>query len=206
MQNSDLHPTKSPYLTPEEEIVLALKATICKAHINLSDTNREVYSAFDVTIAQHPSETSVRLMARLLAFCLHYDEELSFTKGLSTDSEPEIWKKSATDIILSWIDLGFPSPERIKKASRRAEKVNIYSYQQNGLLPWLKDCSKNLPSLNNLVCTHFNPDAIEQASVLHSKNMQFSVFIDGNDIWLSNDTDNVHISYQVYCNDGIFSQ
>ena len=50
---------------------MALKATIHKAQIQLSDMDRNVYGDHSVTIARHPSETDERLLVRLLALALN---------------------------------------------------------------------------------------------------------------------------------------
>jgi len=46
---------------------MAIKPTIYKARISLSDLERDYYAALDLTIAQHPSETLERMMVRILA-------------------------------------------------------------------------------------------------------------------------------------------
>ena len=75
----------------------------------------------ELTIAQHPSENDFRFMIRLIAFMANANEQLSFTKGLSTDDEPELWQKSLTGEIDMWIDLGQPDEKRIRKACGRAK-------------------------------------------------------------------------------------
>ena len=99
---------------------MALSATICKADLNIVDMDRHYYQQHSLTVAQHPSENDERLMIRLLAFALHADEFLSFTKGLSTDDEPDLWQKSLSGEIELWIELGLPSEKRLKKACGRA--------------------------------------------------------------------------------------
>ena len=105
-------------LTPIKASCMALKPTIYKLRISLSDINRNFYDALNLTIAQHPSETLERMMARILAFCINAQEHLEFTKGLSAVDEPDIWVKSLDDQITLWIDVGEPAVDRIKKASR----------------------------------------------------------------------------------------
>ena len=51
--------------------LMALKATICKATVQLSDIDRGVYGDHAVVIARHPSETDERMLIRLLAFALN---------------------------------------------------------------------------------------------------------------------------------------
>ena len=50
---------------------MALKATIYKAQIQLTDMDRGVYADHNVIIARHPSEADERMMIRLLAFALY---------------------------------------------------------------------------------------------------------------------------------------
>ncbi len=85
---------------------MALKPTIYKFRINLTDMNRDYFDTISITTALHPSEKLERLAARLLAFCLHAQPDLAFTKGLSSTEEPDIWKKEYDDSISVWIDVG----------------------------------------------------------------------------------------------------
>jgi len=73
---------------------MALKATVCKAELNIADMDRGYYADHVLTLAQHPSENDERLMLRLLAFVLYAHEDLVFTKGLSEPDEPDIWQKT----------------------------------------------------------------------------------------------------------------
>ena len=71
---------------------MALGATICKAFIDISDIDRGYYESRSLTIAQHPSETSARMMVRLLAWALYAGEHTEFGRGLSTDDEPAVYE------------------------------------------------------------------------------------------------------------------
>lgn len=59
---------------------MALKATIFKASLAVADMSRHHYQDYQLTLAQHPSETTERMMLRLLAFALCADENLTFGK------------------------------------------------------------------------------------------------------------------------------
>ena len=72
---------------------MALKSTIFKAELNVADMNRHYYADFPLTLARHPSETTERMMLRLLAFARHASETLEFGRGLSADEEPDLWQK-----------------------------------------------------------------------------------------------------------------
>lgn len=91
-----------------EKYTMALKATIFKATLQIADMDRNYYQEHLLTVARHPSETDERMMVRLLAFAMNADERLIFTKGISTDDEPDIWNKSLSGEIDCWIELGQP--------------------------------------------------------------------------------------------------
>ncbi|MDH3325387.1 MAG: YaeQ family protein, partial [Gammaproteobacteria bacterium] len=64
---------------------MAQNATVFKAELQISDMDRNYYHSHNLTLARHPSETDERLMIRILAFAMHANEHLKFSKGLSTD-------------------------------------------------------------------------------------------------------------------------
>ncbi len=115
---------------------MALNATIYKFTIALSDLNRNLYESFALTVAQHPSETHERMLARIIAYCCHYSSDLEFTKGLSTPETPDIWQKSLDGQILQWIELGEPAFDKVKKATRQAQSVKVYSYSGKSDVWW----------------------------------------------------------------------
>ncbi len=121
---------------------MALKPTIYKFKIALTDLNRNYYDTLNLTIAQHPSETLERMMARMLVFCLNAQESLAFTKGLSTAEEPDLWAHTPDGRIALWIDVGEPAPERIKKATRIAQAVKVYSFNSKSNVWWTQEQSK----------------------------------------------------------------
>ncbi|MCP4996108.1 MAG: YaeQ family protein [Gammaproteobacteria bacterium] len=107
---------------------MADKTTIYRPTLHLSDSDRGVYETLQPTLALHPSETHLRLVARLLAFALCYQEGISFTKGICDGDSPDIWVKSLDDRLLQWIEVGLPTVERMEQASRKAEQVTLFIY------------------------------------------------------------------------------
>lgn len=108
------------------------------------------YAEHSLILAQHPSENDLRLMVRLCAFILNADENIEFTKGISQDDEPDLWKKSmGGDIELSII-LGQPDEKRIKKASGTSDEVIIYCYQDGMASSWFKQNEKVLKRFKNI--------------------------------------------------------
>lgn len=155
---------------------MALNATIIKADLQVADMDRHYYQSHNLTLAQHPSETAERLMVRLLVFALHASESLTFTKGLSTEEEPDLWQKSLTGDIELWIELGQPSEKRIRKACGRAQQVIIYTYgRQHVVEPWWKQIASQLNRFDNLSVLQIPPEAGKALEPFHARSLAMQV-------------------------------
>lgn len=114
---------------------MALPSTVYKAIIRIADLDRGIYETLQATVARHPSETEERLIARLLAFSLFYEEGLVFTKGVSAGDEPDLWSKGPDGRIVAWVEVGLPDAERLLKAARHAGRVGLLACG-SGLANW----------------------------------------------------------------------
>ena len=115
---------------------MALRATVYKAQLEVSDLDRNHFAQYPLTLALHPSETEERMMIRLLAFALYASEDLQFGKGISAEDEAAVWEVDPTGQIRLWIDLGQPDESRIRKACGRADKVVIVTYTRSAKVWW----------------------------------------------------------------------
>ena len=82
---------------------MALPSTIFRVSLQLADLDRNLYESLQTTVAQHPSETEERLVARLLAYALSYEPGLAFTRGVGAADEPDLWTKGPDGRVLLWI-------------------------------------------------------------------------------------------------------
>ena len=89
-------------------------------------------------------------MVRLLAYILNRQEGLEFTKGLSEESQPEIWKKNYIDDIELWIELGRPDEARLRKACHKSQQVLLYCYDDKATQIWWKTNQSKLRDYKNL--------------------------------------------------------
>lgn len=170
---------------------MAIKATIYKASVQVSDMDRNHYQGYELTLALHPSETEERMMARLAVFALLADEkdgaeQLSFTKGISTDEEPDLWQKNFSDEVLLWVELGQPDEKRLRKACGRAQQVVIVNYNDKSDIWWEQNKSK-LSRFSNLRVLQFAESEIKTFESLCSRSMQLNVTIQDGEMWVSND-------------------
>jgi uncharacterized protein YaeQ len=154
---------------------VALKPTIYKFRISLSDLNRHYYDTLNLTVAQHPSETVERMMVRVLVYCINADNDLQFTKGLSDIDQPDLWLKRLDDSIQMWIEVGEPDPDRIKKACGRSDLVKVYSFNSKSAVWWKQQHSKMLRLTAE--CFQIEWQEIVALAALVERNMECSITI-----------------------------
>jgi len=159
---------------------MALPSTIYRVTMQLSDVDREVYESLQVTVARHPSETEERLVARLLAYALFYNPELTFTKGISAGDEPDLWVKGPDDRVLLWVEVGLPEADRIIKASRHVERAVLIACGR-ALPKWEQQHLPKLEGVPNLSVIRFDQAFINGLSATLDRSINWSVTItDGN--------------------------
>lgn len=115
---------------------MALSSTVYNFDIDLADADRGVYETLALRVARHPSESDEFLVARVLAYCLEYEEGIEFSRGgLSDPDAPPIAIRDLTGALRAWIDIGTPAADRLHRASKMAPRVAVYSHKESA--QWL---------------------------------------------------------------------
>lgn len=172
---------------------MALKSTIFRLNLSVSDLDQNYYQDHALTLARHPSETDLRMILRIAVFALNAHENLVFTKGLSDADEPDIWQKSLTGDIEHWIELGQPHEKRIRQACGKAGRVSIYTYQRGADNVWFQGIKSSLDRFRQLKITHL---VVANESIINSlvdRTMTLSAFIEDQNLLLSNQSDHLTI-------------
>ena len=172
---------------------MALKSTIFKAELQIADIDRNYYQSHVLTLARHPSETDERMMVRLLAFALHAHESLLFGNGLSTDNEPDLWRKDLTGEINLWIDVGLPDEKLVRKACGRSRQVFIYSYGGRVADRWWDQCRSKLGKIKNLSVINLPPQTSQSIAKQAQRSMQLNCTIQEGQIWLTDQKESVQV-------------
>ena len=161
---------------------MALKATIFKVELQVSDLDRHHFATYPLTLARHPSETDERMMVRVLAFALDADEALDFGRGLSSEKEPDLVHRDLTGAIQLWVEIGLPDERDLRKAAGRATRVKVYTYGRGASL-WARDNAEALSRLDNVQVVH-----VEQSAELGrwaARNMSMTCTIQEGQVYLS---------------------
>jgi uncharacterized protein YaeQ len=109
---------------------MALPVVMRRFHVNLADSDRELYTELDLRVAQHPSESARYLVARVLARILEHADGLEFSKGgVSDDDEPALVQRDLRGDLRAWIEVGAPTPDRLHKASKASPRVAVYAWK-----------------------------------------------------------------------------
>ncbi|WP_428773838.1 YaeQ family protein [Vibrio sp.] len=170
---------------------MALKPTIYKFRIALTNLNSDYYDTLNLTVAQHPSETGIRMLARILAYALNADQKPSFTKGLSTTDEPDLWSLDLTGKPTLWIDIGEPSFDRIKKAARLATQSKVYCFNSKAN-QWWQQIQNKLTGLNTEI-TYLGCDSLLELSESLPRTIDMSIMISGDTLYLDTNDANYEV-------------
>jgi uncharacterized protein YaeQ len=164
---------------------MALKSTVFKATLTLSDLDRGYYAEHALTLALHPSETEERMMIRLLAFAMYADERLEFGRGLSAEDEPALWLKDYTGAITLWIETGLPDERALRRAAGRAEQVVVLAYGGRAAEIWWEKQGAGIRKIANAKVLNVPVDQAAALTALAERSMQIQCTVQDGQLWFS---------------------
>ncbi len=176
---------------------MALKSTIFKADVAVADIDRGYYRDHALRIARHPSETSERMMVRLLAFALHADEALEFGRGISTEDEPDLWRRDLTGAIEQWIEVGLPDEREVRKACGRAREVHVLAYGGRAVDLWWQGMRDKLERQERLAVSEVPIEASRALAQLADRTMRLQVTIQEGHTFVSDGATSVPVELRV---------
>ena len=176
---------------------MALRSTIHKLELEVSDLDRHYYATHALTLARHPSETEERMMMRLLAFCLHAGPELEFGRGLSTEDEPALWQRDPTGAIECWIEVGLPDEKLVRRALGRARRVQVLAYGERKLGPWWQQNASAMSGVERLEVITVSDAEAAALSGLVARSMKLGCTLQECHVWLADAERTVEIAPRV---------
>jgi uncharacterized protein YaeQ len=172
---------------------MALKSTIFKVELQISDLDRAYFRTHTLTLARHPSETDERMMVRLLAFALSADDALEFGRGLSTDDEPDLWRRGLTGEIIDWIEVGLPDERRLRRACGRAEQVSVLTYGGRIARSWWEQNQAQLLKQEKLAIIDLPAEATRELATRVARTMEVNCTVQEGELWLDVDGAMLHV-------------
>jgi uncharacterized protein YaeQ len=169
---------------------VALTATIFNCEVELADNDRGVYESLALRVAQHPSESTEYLIARVLAYLLEYREGIEFSRGVSDPDEPAIFIRDLTGTLTTWIDIGTPDSARLHRASKAAPRVVVYCHKEGA--QWLKGlAAAGIHRAEQIELYAFDRGFIAEMVARLERRVAFSLSITDREIYLSIGNDNL---------------
>jgi len=132
-------------------------------------------------------------MTRVLAFCINAQEHLTFTKGISATEEPDLWAHTLNDRISLWIDVGEPAVERIKKATRIADVVKVYSFNTKSATWWKQEQTK-FEELSASIF-QFRWQELQSVTALIERTMELSITITGDSAYIATENGECEVTW-----------
>jgi uncharacterized protein YaeQ len=176
---------------------MAIKSTIYKVELQVSDMDRHYYATHALTLARHPSETDERLMVRMLAFAMYADASLEFGRGLSSDDEPDLWRKSLSGEIELWIDLGQPDESRIRKACGRAREVVVVNYNGRAADIWWDKNRAALARIGNLTVLDIDSATVDALVAIADRSIRLQSMVQDGQMELYGEGTSLTVEYRV---------
>ncbi len=170
---------------------MAQGSQVYHVQIQLADTDKGQYADLQFSTPQHPSETIERLILRLLAYALLYEEGMDFRKGgVSQGEEPDLSVHDLTGELRHWIEIGTPAEQRLRKAARHSPRVTVVTH--DGLLRrWQSQHGGKLPAFDGRILC-LQADLVENLGLALPRRIQWQMTISGGMLYL--DTGDSHYS------------
>ncbi|MDX9944814.1 MAG: YaeQ family protein [Azonexus sp.] len=164
---------------------MALKSTIFKADLQVSNLDRGHFAEYALTVARHPSENDDRMMVRILAFALFACPDLAFSKGLSSDDDCALQEIDPSGVLRTWIEVGQPDESRIRKGCNKADRAVVLSYGGRSVDVWWQQISPLLTRFDNLTVLRLSADETQALGRLAERTMQLVCTIQEGRVWLA---------------------
>jgi uncharacterized protein YaeQ len=163
---------------------MALSSTIFTFAIDLSDNDRSVYESLSLRVARHPSESDEFLIARVLAYCLEYQDGIEFSRGLCDADDSPIAIRDLTGTLQAWIDVGTPSAERLHRASKAAPRVVVYVHKEHA--QWLAAIrGATIYRADDLELRAFDRSLIAQLTAQLQRRMSFALTVSDGEMFVA---------------------
>ena len=170
-------PSQSTWYEPS----MAQGSTVFRIDVELSNVDAGVYETLELRTALHPSEDTTRLVARVLAQCLAYEDGITVGRGLSEADDPALFVKDGAGNIAHWIDVGYPSAERLHRASKAALKVTVLCHKAPDGLVRIRE-KRRIHNVDQIVVFLISPALVQSLADSLERGNQWNVVRTGEDL------------------------
>ena len=165
---------------------MAVGATIHTFAIELSDADRNVYQSLELRVARHPSETAQFMLARVLAYCLEFQDGIALTAGIAAVDEPAVLARDLTGRLTAWIEVGAPDAERLHRGSKQAARCAVYTHRDPA--PLLQQLAgQKIHRAAEIPVYSFDRAFMDEASAALERRARLALSVSGRHVYLDVD-------------------
>lgn len=165
---------------------MAAGATVHVFTVQLSDSDRGVYEAFELRLARHPSETAAFMLARVLAYALEFAPGIALSSGVDATEEPAVMIRDLTGRMQAWIEVGTPEASRLHKGAKAAPRCAVYAHRDPAA--WLAQIAgEKIHRAAELPVFSFDKSFVEQASAALQRRSTLQLTVTGRHLYLEVD-------------------
>jgi uncharacterized protein YaeQ len=166
---------------------MAQAPTLYHFDLALNHTDRGISQQLSLRTARHPSETLARVWLRVLAYCWHWQERISFGPGLSDPDAPDLLALDLRGNTELWLRVGKAEPAKIQRAidQNAQAKVGVFFESPDKLAAFVeagrKDACQRLVSAE---LTAVDPALIAALSQTDDRRSKASITIAGDHFYI----------------------
>jgi len=166
---------------------MALKATVHKVDLAVSDMDRGYYASHALTLARHPSETSERMMGAGCWRSPCTPMRCWYTDAASPPTtSPRCGRKTSPAISSCGSTSACPTNANCAKRCGRRADVVLITYGGRGAGIWWNANAAALERLTNLDIIDLSAESTQAMAKLVDRTMQINVSIQDGQIFIGN--------------------
>jgi uncharacterized protein YaeQ len=119
---------------------------------------------------------------------------LEFTRGISTEDEPDIWQKSLSGEHELWVALGLPGERVVRQSCGKANEVIVYCYGGSTAEMWWEKIKKSTTRFDNLQVINFSKKDTSELGKKARRLMKLQVNIQDGNVMVSVDDSIVNVA------------
>lgn len=163
---------------------MANKTDLYQASLNICDTHRPFFGRVRLGFHLPYGEGSRDALLRLLAGFLFADVALQCRSGGSRNPEPDLYVRGADGRLALWVCLGAPSPGRLARACKAADRVAVLGAADEAWDRWWGAQRYKLARLTNLEVVAIAPASLAALSACLSNRVRWHGVLDHETLWL----------------------
>ncbi len=118
-------------------------------------------------------------------------------RGISTEDEPDLWRRDLTGAIEQWIEVGLPDEREVRKACGRAREVHVLAYGGRAVDLWWQGARDKLERQERLAVSEVPIEASRALAQLADRTMRLQVTIQEGHIFVSDGATSVPVELRV---------